>query len=81
MDPVACRLRLDPRDVDQQLRARITAEIESVIPDLRRHAASLRRLVRTINPLSLVPRALCRRSGASSVVVARLVRSFGPREP
>ena len=39
MDPVASRLRLDPRDVDQQLRARITAEIESVIPDLRRHAA------------------------------------------
>ena len=39
MNPVSCRLRLDPRDVDQQLRARITAGIESVIPDLRRHAA------------------------------------------
>jgi hypothetical protein len=31
--------------------------------------ASLRRLVRVINPLSLVPRPLCRRSGASCVVV------------
>jgi len=29
MDPVASRLRLDPRHVDQQLRARITEDIRS----------------------------------------------------
>jgi hypothetical protein len=39
MDPLASRLRLDPRDVGQQLRARITKEIKSVGPDLCRHAA------------------------------------------
>jgi predicted naringenin-chalcone synthase len=39
MDPLASRLRPDPRDVGQQLRARIAKEIESVGPDLRRHAA------------------------------------------
>src|SRR6516165_11956469 len=81
MDPVACRLRLDPRDVDQQLRARITAEIESVIPDLRRHAAQPT-AARTRHQ-SAVARAakLCRRLGVSNVIALRLVRNFAPREP
>jgi hypothetical protein len=57
MDPVAWRLRLDPRDVDQQLWMRITARIESVVPDLRRHAAEpTAARTRVIDPPSLVPR-------------------------
>jgi len=51
----SARLRLDPRDVGQQLRARITEDIKSFIPDLRRHAAyATARLVRVSDSLPLM---------------------------
>ena len=52
-------LGLDPRNLGQQLRARITEEPVSVGPDLRRHAAQATApRAHIINPLPLLPRTL-----------------------
>jgi hypothetical protein len=71
MDPLPARLWLDPRDVGQKLRARITKDIKSISPDLGHHAAQpTAARAHIINLLSLVPRTLSRTSGASRVVVS-----------
>jgi hypothetical protein len=68
MDPLAPRLRLDPRNIGQQLRERITQEIESVSPELRCHAAQpTAARAQVINPLLLAHRTLCRTSDAIPV--------------
>jgi len=51
MDPVASRLRLDPRDVLQQVKTRITAGIEPSYPICAVMPPSLLRLVRA-SPLA-----------------------------
>ena len=51
MDPVASRLRLDPRDVLQQVKTRITAGIEPSCPICAVMPPSLLRLVRA-SPLA-----------------------------
>ncbi len=67
IDPLAARLRLDPYDVIQQLRARVTEEIKSVSPDLRRHAAqpSTARVHVVSDPFPLMARTLCKRSSVT----------------
>jgi|SRR6266851_607385 len=68
MDPLTPRLRPDPRNIGQQLRERITQEIESISPELRCHAAQpTAARAQAINPLLLAHRTLCRTSGAIPV--------------